>query len=140
MTWQGAFMMIPINIGQFQIKYRSVAVELSVRNLPFLVKSIFWLRCGLSIGWVIITREDEPPHPPSLLQHSVAAQFNSKSSCRAHSITPVLLLVWIQGFSLLSLYKQRFFQLYSEGEFRIETLLDFVSFFYQLNIETLEVI
>ena len=24
----------------------------------------FWLKCGLSIGWVIITREDEPPHPP----------------------------------------------------------------------------
>ena len=54
----------------------------------------FWLKCGLFIGWVIITREDEPPHPPSLLQHSVAAQFNSKSSCRAHSITLVLLFVW----------------------------------------------
>ena len=24
----------------------------------------FRLKCGLSIGWVIITREDEPPHPP----------------------------------------------------------------------------
>ena len=24
----------------------------------------FLLKCGLSIGWVIITREDEPPHPP----------------------------------------------------------------------------
>ena len=32
MTWHGAFMMIPINIGQFQIKYWSVAVELSVIN------------------------------------------------------------------------------------------------------------
>ena len=56
-------MMIPINIGQFQIKCWSVAVELSVRNLPSLVKS-FWLKCGLSIGWVIITREDDRPHPP----------------------------------------------------------------------------
>ena len=55
----------------------------------------FWLKCGLSIGLVIITREDEPPHLRSLLQHSVATQFNSKPSCRAHSITSMLLLVQI---------------------------------------------
>ena len=36
----------------------------------------FWLKCGLSIiGWVIIMREDEPPHPLSLLQHSVTTQL-----------------------------------------------------------------
>ena len=37
----------------------------------------FWLKCGLFIGWVIITREDEPPHPPlitpALSNNSVAA-------------------------------------------------------------------
>ena len=73
-------MMIPVNIGQFQFKYRSVAVELSIRNLPSLVKFVFGLKCGLSIGWVIITREDEPPYPPSLLQHSVIAQLQLSST------------------------------------------------------------
>ena len=43
-------MMIPINIGQFQIKYRIVAVELLVRNLPSLVKFVF----GLSVGYLLV--------------------------------------------------------------------------------------
>ena len=76
-------MMIPINIDQFQIKYRSVAIELSVRNLPF-GQIRFWLKCGLSIGWVIITREDEPPHPPSLLQYLVTTQLQLSSAQNDH--------------------------------------------------------
>ena len=42
-------MNIAINIGQFQIKYQSVAVELSVRNLPSLVKSVFG-----SVGYLLV--------------------------------------------------------------------------------------
>ena len=103
MTWHEAFMMIPINIGQFQIKYRSVVVELSVRNLPSLVKSVFWLKCGLSIGWVIITREDEPPHPPSLLQHSVTTQLQLNSTPNHHVELIQLLRCYSQsGFRDLS--------------------------------------
>ena len=77
-------MMIRINIGQFQIKYRSVAVGLSIRNLPSLVKFIFWLKRRLSIGWVIITREDEPPQHPLLLQHSVTTQLQLSSTPNHH--------------------------------------------------------
>ena len=42
--------MIPINIDQFQIKYQSVVVELSVRNLLSLVKSVF----GWSVGYLLV--------------------------------------------------------------------------------------
>ena len=49
----------------------------------------FWLKCGLSIGWVIITREDDPPHPPSLLQHSVTTQsYLSCNSVQLQIIMP----------------------------------------------------
>ena len=78
-------MMIPINIGQFQIKYRSVAVELSVKIFALFGQICFWLKCGISIGWVIITREDEPPHPPSLLQHSVTTQLQLSSTPNHHA-------------------------------------------------------
>ena len=84
-------MMIPINIDQFQIKYRSVAIELSVRNLPF-GQIRFWLKCGLSIGWVIITREDELPHPPSLLQPSVTTQLQLSSTPNHHA--ELIQLLW----------------------------------------------
>ena len=48
MTWHRAFIMIPINIGQFQIKYRSVAVQSEIFPLwsnSFLVEVwvIYWL-------------------------------------------------------------------------------------------------
>ena len=65
MTWHGAFLMIPINIGQFQIKYRSVAVELLVRNFPSLVKSVFGWSVGyLLVGWLLRGRMSHltPPH------------------------------------------------------------------------------
>ena len=65
MAWHRAFMMIPINIGQFQIKYQSVAVELSVRNLPSLVKSVFGWSVGyLLVGWSLRGRMSHltPPH------------------------------------------------------------------------------
>jgi len=65
MTWHEAFMTIPINIGQFQIKYRSVAVELSVKNLPSLVKFVFGWSVGyLLVGWSLRGRMSHltPPH------------------------------------------------------------------------------
>ena len=58
----------------------------------------FWLKCGLSIGWVINKggwATSPPLITPALSDNLVAAQFNSKSSCQAHSITSVLLLVQI---------------------------------------------
>ena len=65
MTWHEAFMMIPINIDQFQIKYRSVAVELSVINLPSLVKFVFGWSVGyLLVGWSLRGRMSHlsPPY------------------------------------------------------------------------------
>ena len=79
MIWHGAFMMIPINIGQ----YRSVAVELSVKNLPSLVKSVFGWSVGfLLVGWSLRGRMSHltPLITPTLSYNSVAAQFNLKSS------------------------------------------------------------
>ena len=52
----------------------------------------FWLKCGLSIGWVIIAREDEPPHPPSLLQHSVTTQLQLSSTPNHHA--ELIQLLW----------------------------------------------
>ena len=90
-------MMIPINIDQFQI-WECSSWTISQKFALFGQIRVL-LKCGLSIGWVIITREDEPPHPPlitpALGYNSIAAQFNSKSSCQAHSVTSVLLLVRI---------------------------------------------
>ena len=72
-------------------QYRSISDQVSecsswtIRQKFVLFGQIhFWLKCGLSIGWVIITREHEPPHPPSLLQHSVRTQLQLSSTPNHH--------------------------------------------------------
>ena len=102
MTWHEAFMMIPINIDQFQIKYRSVAVELSVRNLPSLVKFVVGWSVGyLLVGWSLWGRMRHltPPHHSStqlqLSCSSVQLQIIMPSSFNYSGVTlSPDLLIW----------------------------------------------